>query len=160
MAALKVGKAAPGFTLLDMEGKERSLGELLSDGSVLLAFFKVSCPTCQYTFPFLERLHEQPDGSAGRIIGISQDGRKGTAEYNREFGVRFPILLDPADEDYPVSNAYGLTHVPSLFLIEPRGRIVFTSVGFVKADLEEAARRLGAANLFHRDEKIEAFRAG
>jgi hypothetical protein len=53
-----------------------------------------------------------------------------------------------------------LTYVPSLFLVEPNGKTALVSVGFVKADLEALARRFGAAALFHRDEKIEAYRAG
>jgi hypothetical protein len=72
----------------------------------------------------------------------------------------FPVLLDPASEDYPVSNAYGLTHVPSLVWVEPDGKISLAAVGFVKADLEEIARRAGPLELFHKDERVEAFRAG
>ena len=160
MAAVKTGVLAPDFTLPDLAGREKSLKSLLAEGPVLVAFFKISCPTCQYTFPFLDRLYRQSKGPATRIVGISQDVQKKTEQFNREFGVSFPVLLDSPDEDYPVSNAYGITHVPSLFLIEPDGRIALTSVGFSKADLEEIARTTNAGPLFHRDEKIEAFRAG
>ena len=156
MAILKVGSRAPAFTLPDLTGAPRSLKELLARGPVLLAFFKVSCPTCQYTFPFLERLK---DGKV-TLVGISQDDARHTAEYNREYGVSFPVLLDAAAEDYPVSNAYGLTHVPSLVWVEPDGKVLLTSVGFVKAELEEIAGRAGPLQLFHRDERVESFRAG
>ncbi len=151
---------APEFTLPDVAGKRRTLEELLRQGPVVVAFFKISCPTCQYTFPFLGRLHKELGGVSPKVIGVSQDVRRKTEGFNREYGVSFPVLLDSEDEDYPVSNAYGITHVPSLFLIEPDRRIALNSVGFVKADLEELARRLGPVTLFHRDEKVEAFRAG
>lgn len=159
MLAAKAGVQALDFTLPDVSGQQRSLKQWLKQGPVVLAFFKVSCPTCQYTFPFLERLHKQLGGPPW-IVGISQDARRKTDGFNRDYGVSFPTLLDSEDDDYPVSNAYGITHVPSLFLIEPDGRIALTSVGFVKSDLEELARRLGPVTLFHRDERIEAFRAG
>ena len=94
------------------------------------------------------------------MVGISQDVRKKTEAFNREYAIRFPVLLDSEDENYPVSNAYSITHVPSLFLIDPDRRVALASVGFVKKDLEEIAQRFGAIELFHRDEKIEAFRAG
>ena len=58
MAALTVGTKAPDFVLKAMDGKRFSLQEELGSGPVVLAFFKVSCPTCQYAFPFLERLHK------------------------------------------------------------------------------------------------------
>jgi len=160
MATAKTGVSAPAFTLPDLSGQQRSLQDWLQRGPVVLAFFKISCPTCQYTFPFLERLHQQLHGASPRIIGVSQDVRRKTEGFNRDYGVTFPVLLDSEDEDYAVSNAYGITHVPALFLIEPDGRIALTSVGFTKADLEEIARRLGPVTLFHRDEKVEAFRAG
>ena len=160
MAIAKSGVRAPEFTLPDVAGRQRSLEELLRHGPLVVAFFKVSCPTCQYTFPFLERLHQRLNGAAARIVGISQDVRRKTEQFNREYGVNFPVLLDSEDENYPVSNAYGITHVPTLFLIEPDGRIALNSAGFVKGDLEELARRLGPIELFQRDEKVEAFRAG
>ncbi len=147
---------APTFALPDLNGASHSLEGLLVQGPVVLAFFKVSCPTCQYTFPFLERLHQL----GPRIVGISQDVRGKTEQFNREYGVTFPVLLDPEDEGYVASNAYGLTHVPTLLLVEPDRRAALVSAGFVKADLEEIARRLGPVELFHRDEEIEAFRAG
>ncbi len=159
MSALKAGGRAPEFTLPDMSGGRRSLEELRREGPVLAAFFKVNCPTCQYTFPFLERLHGKR-GAGAWVVGISQDARQKTDQFQRDWGLSFPLLLDAEEDGYTVSNAYGLTHVPALFLIEPDGRVALASAGFVKADLEEMSRRLGAVNLFHRDEKIEAFRAG
>jgi len=156
MAILKPGAAAPDFTLPDLQGAPQSLKVLLTQGPVLLAFFKVSCPTCQYAFPFLERFRN----SRARIFGISQDDQRSTEQFNRQYGVTFPVLLDAASEDYPVSNAYGLTHVPSLLWVEPDGRISIVSVGFVKAELEEIARRAAPLELFHKDERVEAFRAG
>jgi len=156
MALIKPGTKAPEFTLTGLDGDRRSLQELLRHGPALLAFYKVTCPTCQYTFPFLERLKD----AKVALVGISQDDQMHTAQFNRTYGVSFPVLLDAAAEDYPVSNAYGLTHVPSLIWVEPDGRITLTSAGFVKADLEEMARRASAGEIFHKDERIEAFRAG
>lgn len=160
MAVAKTGAKAPAFILPDLKGSNHSLEELLQGGPVLLAFFKISCPTCQYTFPFLDRLHKKLNGASARVIGISQDVKRKTEQFNKDYGVSFPVLLDSEDENYLVSNTFGITHVPSLFLIDPDGRIVLSGAGFVRADLEEIARRLGPIELFHRDEKIESFRAG
>jgi len=53
MTALATGTKAPEFELKTLDGKKFSLRDELANGPVVLAFFKVSCPTCQYTFPFL-----------------------------------------------------------------------------------------------------------
>ncbi|HSY91709.1 MAG TPA: TlpA disulfide reductase family protein [Candidatus Binatus sp.] len=165
MAALTVGTKAPDFALKAMDGKRFSLQEELGSGPVVLAFFKVSCPTCQYAFPFLERLHKAYGQKGVKLLGVSQNNAKDTAAFAKEFGVRFPILLDEIDE-YPVSNAYGLTNVPTIFWIAQDGEIEVSSVGWVKAEFEEINRkmaeagRLGPAVMFRPGEDVRDFRAG
>jgi peroxiredoxin len=145
MTALREGTKAPDFSLPALDGSTFSLQTALQQGPVLAAFFKVSCPVCQYTFPYLERLHKAYGSQKVSIVGISQDDKTNTTAFLKEYGVTFPVLLDnPAG--YAVSNAYGLTNVPSLFLIEPDGEIRISSVGWVRADVETLNRRLADAN--------------
>lgn len=143
MAALPAGAMAPAFSLRSADGAQMSLVEALKKGPVLAAFFKVNCPTCQFTFPFLERIFETYGNSRFTLWGISQNGAADTREFCREFGIKFPTLVDAAG--YPASNEYGLTNVPTLFLISPDGKIGHSSVGFVKADLEEMASEAARA---------------
>ncbi len=164
MAALAPGTKAPGFTLTAMDGKQFSLSDALARGPVVLAFFKVSCPVCQYAFPFLERIFKS-SGNKVTVLGISQNDKKDTAEFNKEFGVTFPVLLDDT-KAYPVSNAYGLTNVPSIFWVEPDGAIEISSVGWVKQDVEDIHRKIAEAGsqdmkpLFRPDEEVSAYRPG
>jgi peroxiredoxin len=133
MPPLSVGKTAPTFELATTTGERLSLAEALARGPVLLAFFKVSCPTCQFTLPFLERLHDQLREQGVQTWGIVQDKAQDGARFAANLGVTFPILVD--DPPYRISQAYGLAHVPSLFLVEPDGRIEISSEGFCKTDL-------------------------
>ncbi len=164
MGALPRGQIAPRISLADTSGKKRSLAEALKSGPVLAAFFKVSCPTCQFTMPFLERLHERYGSASFSLLGISQDDARDTREFCQEYGVQFPALID--DRGYPVSNQYGLTNVPTMFWISSDGQIQETSVGFSKADLEkmaaQAARATGkpAAPLFKPGEVIPETKPG
>lgn len=140
--ALAPGTAAPLFTLRDTDGKNYVLAEALKGGPVLLAFFKVSCPVCQFTFPFLERLHKTlKNHNHGQVWGISQDDARDTRDFAREYGCTFPMLLD--EEGYPVSNQYGLTNVPTLFLVNSNGVIQIASVGFDRKDIESVADEFG-----------------
>lgn len=120
---------------------------------VLLAFFKINCPTCQLTFPYLQRL---ADRGGPRIVGVSQDDAEDTAEFKAAFGVRFETVLDTG---YPVSRAYGLEYVPSLFLVEPDGRISWRSEAFAKADLEELAGRWGV-RIFDAADRVPNYKPG
>lgn len=158
MFALPAGAAAPQFDLPGIDGRRYSLKDALRDGPVLAAFFKVSCPTCQFTFPFLERMYENFGGGKFQFWAVSQDDPSDTREFCDEFGVEFTVLTD--ERGYPASNAYGLTNVPSIFLIGQDGKIQVSSVGFSRKDLEEinasAASVTGKPStpLFHRDEVI------
>jgi peroxiredoxin len=167
MAALEPGTAAPEFSLPDDKGEVHSLSEGLTKGPVALVFFKVSCPVCQYALPFFERLHKRLAGAPVSLWAVSQNSLDHTSSFGREFGIQtLPALFDPDEEGYPVSNAYGITNVPTAFLIEPDGKIALTSVGWSKHDTAAIARRLGQVAgepgllLFEPQEDVLAFRPG
>lgn len=165
MAALTAGTQAPDLSLPALDGSKFSLQNALQRGPVLAAFFKVSCPVCQYTLPYLERLHKAYGDQKITIVGISQDDKRDTAAFLKEYGITFPTLLDDPN-GYAVSNAYGLTNVPTWFLITQDGEIEITSVGWVKQEVEDANRRLAEAQqsaartLFKAGEDVRDFRAG
>jgi peroxiredoxin len=165
MAALIPGASAPDFELRALDGRRFVLRDELASGPVVLAFFKVSCPTCQYAFPFLERLERAYGHKVVRVIGVSQNNPRDTAAFIKEFDVTFPVLLDDT-EKYPVSNAYGLTNVPTIFWIGQDGKIEVSSVGWVKADFIEISRRMAEAEniapaaVFKPGEEVRDFRAG
>jgi peroxiredoxin len=165
MPALAVGKKAPDFALPAMDGKSFSLQEALARGPVIAAFFKISCPVCQYAFPFLERIHKAYGTKNVTIVGVSQNTKKDTALFIKEFDITFPVLLDDTSS-YPVSNAYGLTNVPTVFWIDTDGMIEVSSMGWVQKDIEEINQKVanvGKTNLqpvFLPDESIPAYRPG
>lgn len=169
MAALPAGSKAPDFSLSAVSGSKAaskfSLQDALKKGPVLAAFFKVSCPVCQYTFPYLERIYQAHRDKKITIVGISQDKERDTAAFLKEYGVTFPTLLDDPN-GYAVSNAYGLTNVPTLFLIGQNGQIEVSSVGWVKQDVDDIYRKLSASPqaplppIFKPGEDVRDFRAG
>ena len=165
MTALATGTKAPQFELETMTGKRFSLDDELARGPVVLVFFKVSCPTCQYAFPFFERLYKAYGNKGVALIGISQNDAKETSFFIKDFGVTFPVLLDELSR-YPVSNDYGLTNVPTVFWIAQDGEIELSSVGWVKADFEAINRKMAEAGnssfstLFKPGEDVRDFRAG
>ena len=165
MAALTAGTKAPDFELRALDGRRFVLRDELANGPLVLAFFKVSCPTCQYAFPFLERLERAYGHTSVRIIGVSQNDPKQTAAFTKEFGITFPVLLDDTTK-YPVSNAYGLTNVPTIFWVAQDGEIEVSSVGWVKADFEDVSRKMAESGktapvvVFKPGEDVRDFRAG
>jgi peroxiredoxin len=166
MPALGAGVQAPEIELQYLDGRKFSLKEARKSGPVVAVFFKVSCPVCHMALPYLERIFRAYEKSGTfTFVGVSQDNAADTKAFNRQFGVTFPVLLDPVGK-YPVSNAYGLTNVPTIFLISGEGEIEFSTVSWSKADVEQLNRRLAAlsnaatAQLFQPGENVPEFKPG
>ena len=161
---MAAGKHAPPFELTGMDGKLYGLDEALQRGPVLAAFFKVSCPTCQYAFPFVERIYQQLRPQGVQIWGIAQDDARASERFAKEYGVSFPILIDAYP--YETSRAYGLKYVPTLFLINRDRQVELVSDGFARADLVEIQKRLAKhfsvtpAALFLPNERVPEFKPG
>jgi peroxiredoxin len=166
MPALEAGVQAPEIELQDLEGGKFSLKEARQRGPVVAVFFKVSCPVCQFALPYFDRIF-RAYSSSGKFtfVGVSQDNAKDTRAFNRQFGVSFPVLLDPAGK-YAVSSDYGLTNVPTIFLISAEGEIEFSSVSWSKADVEQLGRRLANISdmpvepLFRAEERVPEYKPG
>ena len=158
---IAAGSRAPDFRLARLDGGAMSLAETIAGGPALLVFYKVTCPVCQMTLPFLERIHAGADGGGGglRIYGISQNEAEDTREFMGEFGVTFPMLLDREEAGFPASNAYGISSVPTSFLVEPDGSIGRVIEGWQKAEIERLGALAGVAVLGAGD-YVPAWKAG
>jgi len=160
---LRAGHRAPDFKLARLQdgtaGGAAHLAELLADGPVLLAFFKSTCPVCQMTLPYLERIHRGRAPGSLAVYGISQDDAETTQEFDAQFGISFPMLLDTEESGYPASNAYGIGHVPSMVLVERDGSIAWSLEGFVKREFVAVAAQAGV-HPFAPDEDVPEWRAG
>lgn len=140
----RAGERAPAVNLWDGEGRAKTL-----EGPYTLVFFKVSCPTCQLTLPFLTRV-----GAEAGLVVVSQDSPEATAHFAEKFGAALPYWYDRAEEEYPASNAFGITSVPSCFVVDAAGRIEEAVEGFDKGFLEELGVVFGEA------EKVPQFKPG
>lgn len=164
MSPIAPGATAPDFSLKQLDGQSFSLTSTAGSVPVVAAFFKISCPTCQYAFPFLERIHKSYPADKVRVVGVSQDDASATKDFVRQFGVTFPVVLD--DKGYPASNAYGLVNVPSIFSIAKSGKVEYSSIGWVKSEMEELNRQVAAAaglppaQIFKPGEDVADFKAG
>jgi peroxiredoxin len=152
---LEVGARAPEFRLARLGGGEVSLSGILAKGPAALAFFKISCPVCQFTFPYLERL------AAGgiAIYGISQNGADHTTEFAESLGVTFSVLLDSEEAEFPASNAFGISTVPTIFVVEADGVISRVIEGWTKMDMLALGERAGIAP-FRQAESVPQWKAG
>jgi peroxiredoxin len=165
MKVLPAGAKAPDFRLPTVSHGVLSLADALHRGPVVLSFFKISCPTCQYALPFLERIAQGYRGQSVTVMGVSQNSREDTKRFQKEYGLSFPIGLDdPAN--YKVSNAFGLTYTPTTFLIAATGAIEISSEGWSLAEISAINNKICAtlqappAEIIHAGEVVAEFRPG
>lgn len=146
---------APAFSLPDLTGSTHGLNEMLQRGPVLVVLYKVGCPICQLTLPYLERISH----GGLQIVNISQDDAPETTRFMGAYGLTMLTLLDTKKSGYAVSNAFGIQHVPSLFLVEPDGVISHAGSGFRKSELETLAARAGSP-VFRPEDNVPEWKAG
>lgn len=153
---LSVGDRVPDFTLRGLDGIFHSLHELNGGKTAVLAVFKISCPTCQLTLPYLERL---AGNERMPVILISQDDEEGTREFHDAFGISLTTVLDTLDAGYPVSNSLGVRQVPSLFVVEPDGLISEAETGFCRQQIESLGQRAGI-RVFQEQDRVPDWKPG
>ncbi len=56
MPALEAGRKAPDISLPTVDGGKFSLAEALKSGPVVAAFFKITCPVCQFAMPYVDKI--------------------------------------------------------------------------------------------------------
>jgi len=148
-----------------MDGGVFSLREALKRGAVVLAFFKISCPVCQLALPYVERLYAAYKGKNVSIIGVSQDGKKNTAQFLNQYELTLPVALDDT-KAFPASNAYGLTNVPTIFYVSQDAVVEQSIVGWSRSDMQQLTQNVASAvnanpaNIFRPGESVPEFKAG
>ncbi len=119
---------APGFSLGDMDGVRHSLDDYRGKW-VLINFWATWCPPCRKEMPSLEKLYQAFHERPFRVLAVNQwEDVDHVFSYMGDLNVfpSFPILFDPESK---VSEAYGVRGLPTSFIIDPQGRIVYRAVG-------------------------------
>lgn len=136
-----VGDPAPDFALTMLGGGSFALSEELRKCPVVIAFFKVSCSTSQFTFPFLERLRHAYQEEPVSFWGVSQDKAEKSRAFCERLNVTFPVALD--DASYSASKKYHFTNVPTILLVDREGKVRFRQSGFSRAGLIQLSEGIG-----------------
>jgi peroxiredoxin len=104
--ALKVGDAAPLFSLRDPDGNTVSAAELLSAGPLIVSFYRgVWCPYCNMELQALQAALPDFEHEGAKVIAISPQTAVNSRKSTRENHLTFPILSDPNNA---VAATFGL----------------------------------------------------
>jgi cytochrome c biogenesis protein CcmG/thiol:disulfide interchange protein DsbE len=130
-----VGNPAPDFSVAPVAGPRAPLSLKHLHGKVVLVdFWGTFCTPCKSSFPKLQALNAKYAGSGLEVIGISEDEAEDKGKipaFASTYGARFAIGWD---EDRSISQRYQPETMPSSFLIDRKGIVRFTHVGFRSGD--------------------------
>ncbi len=142
---LDTGAQAPPFVNLDRQRQRIWSRDYLGKRWVILDFFATDCDGCKKELPILERLQAEfaARGLAVLVFATDLQGEEVVGPYFRASPTPLPVLLDNYQM---VVKRYGVTEIPSLFLVDPQGTIVHKEVGF-REDLYESLRALLSAGM-------------
>jgi peroxiredoxin (alkyl hydroperoxide reductase subunit C) len=132
-ATLKVGDAAPDFTLSDTNGNKVTLSDFRGKQNVVLAFFPFAfSATCSAQMPSYEAELSRFQSFDTEVIGISMDARHSLAAWGKQLGLTFPLLSDFFPQG-AVVDLYGVRHAAgmperALFVIDKAGIVQWVHV--------------------------------
>ena len=114
------------FTLVDLKGNEVSLKDY-KNHVVLINFWATWCAPCIEEMPSMVELKKTLKEKNFEILAVNLDrNRTKVEEFTREFGLNFPVLLDP--EGF-TADMYKVYSIPASFLIDGKGNLVGTILG-------------------------------
>jgi peroxiredoxin len=114
---VRVGESAPDFSLPELSGPAVSLAG--KKGDVVLLYFWAQCAVCQRQLPALEGLYGKHRKRGFSILAVNVGQKPMIVEfYAKQSSLTFPVLVD---EKMKVSGRYGVTRVPTVFLLDRQG---------------------------------------
>jgi peroxiredoxin len=124
---LKPGVAAQDFELPDLKGDRIRLSDYRGR-VVFLNIWATWCPPCREEMPSMELLYQALKRREFEMLAVSidQGGEKAVRPFAANYGLTFPVLLDPEKKTYQL---YGLTGVPETFIIDRTGMIIQKIIG-------------------------------
>ncbi|MFH1009737.1 MAG: redoxin domain-containing protein [bacterium] len=120
---------APDWALKDFSGNEVSLAALRGN-VVIIDFWATWCGPCRKTMPLIDKFFQENKRPNVKVFGINVWERQKDPEKVKSFvksnGFKFPILFG----DDKVASNYGVKSIPTLFVIQPDGKIAYRHVGY------------------------------
>ena len=149
---------APGDRAPSLELPDAATGESVTDpwreGPVVLAFFKTTCPVCQMAAPKVQALAD----AGVRVVAVGEDAPAAIQTYAERHGQKVTTLSEAAP--YPVSDAFGIDTVPTLFRVDEDGTARDAVVSWDRDGWNRFAEAAGGTAVSEEGDGLPPFRPG
>ncbi|MBI5044108.1 MAG: TlpA family protein disulfide reductase [Nitrospirae bacterium] len=123
----EVSRPAPDFALKDTSGKKISLSSY-KGRVIMINFWATWCPPCRQEMPSMEALFKEYNKRGFEVLAISSDsqGEKIVKPFMEFYELTFSALMDADGE---VHSLYGVTSIPTTYIVDKNGNIVQKIMG-------------------------------
>jgi peroxiredoxin/outer membrane lipoprotein-sorting protein len=143
------GDIAPDFTAITPDGKKVKLSSLRGK-IVVVDFWATWCGPCQVSMPHLEKVYKQVKAKGVSVLAVCVWDDKANFDKwvtDKKGIFSFPVVFDPAGRSgVSVATPFGVSGIPSQFVIGKTGKIVGSSVGYSDGDTD-LEKNLAAAGI-------------
>jgi peroxiredoxin len=123
---MKDKPAAPSFKLMDMDDTTHSLADYKGK-PVIINFWATWCPPCRAELPSMNRAWQKIKDEDIAMIAINVGEDEDTIfAFSGEYPIDFTVLLDESGEEI---NKWPIKGLPTTFVLDPEGKIVYQAVG-------------------------------
>jgi peroxiredoxin len=133
---LKVGSPAPKWELKTPDGKTVALEDLRGK-VVVLNFWATWCGPCKAAMAGVQKLHEQFKDRPVKVFGVNcwENESADPAKFMKDKECTYGLLLE-ADE---TAEAYRVSGIPTFYVIDQQGKILYANAGFTPEREKEIA---------------------
>jgi cytochrome c biogenesis protein CcmG/thiol:disulfide interchange protein DsbE len=125
--AAKLGEPAPSLSLPTAEGETVAL-EKLRGKVVYVDFWASWCGPCRKSFPWMAEMQKRYGPSGFTVIAVNVDKRRADADrFLQAIPAKFTVVYDPSGSTPAV---WGVTAMPSSFVVDAKGNIALVEAGF------------------------------
>ena len=125
-----IGKPAPDFELETLDGETFKLSDSLGKEVVVLDFWATWCGPCIKALPAVMAAVDEFEGEGVRLVGVNQQEAAGkVGKFLEAKGWDLQVALDD-DVRSPVSSKFGVTGIPTTFIVGKDGKVSMVHSGY------------------------------
>ena len=133
-AAQDLAATLPEFSMPDVDGEERDIGEW-QDDILVINFWGTWCAPCREEVPLLIDIQEEYADQNLTVLGIALDEPDAVREFAEEFGINYPLLVGE-NETLEVMEQFGSGNLgmPHTFVTDRDGNVVNFHMGLIEPE--------------------------